>query len=154
MPNLKWSSLSSMQLGRYAEYYAKMELTSYGFDVYTSEVDDHGVDFVAKALGGSKYYEIQVKSVRDYNYVYIPKSKMPELTDVRLVCYMHFLDGNLPDVFIIPATAWSEPDAVLVNREYDKPGQTSDKEWGINISRKNYHLLDKYKIDIQLPEMK
>ena len=28
--------------------YAKMEFTSYGYDVYTSEVDDHGVDFVAR----------------------------------------------------------------------------------------------------------
>ena len=52
MPNTKWSELSAMQLGRYAEYYAKMEFTSYGFDVYTSEVDDHGVDFIAKSKDG------------------------------------------------------------------------------------------------------
>ncbi len=43
MPNLNWSQLNHLQLGRYAEYYAKMEFASYGFDVYTSEVDDHGV---------------------------------------------------------------------------------------------------------------
>ena len=61
-----------MQVGRYAEYYAKMEFTSYGFDVYTSEVDDHGVDFVAKNLSG-EYFEIQVKSVRNDNYVFIHK---------------------------------------------------------------------------------
>ncbi len=48
MPNMKWSELSSVQLGQYGEYYAKMEFTSYGYDVYTSEVDDHGVDFVAR----------------------------------------------------------------------------------------------------------
>lgn len=46
MPNMKWSKLSYMQLGQYGEYYAKMEFTSYGSDVYTSEIDDHGVDFV------------------------------------------------------------------------------------------------------------
>jgi hypothetical protein len=40
--------LTGLQLGRYAEYYAKMEFASYGFEVYTSEVDDHGVDFVVK----------------------------------------------------------------------------------------------------------
>ena len=48
MPNTSWSNLNHMQLGKYAEYYAKMEFTSYGYDVYTSEVDDHGVDFVAR----------------------------------------------------------------------------------------------------------
>ena len=70
MPNTKWSELSAMQLGRYAEYYAKMEFTSYGFDVYTSEVDDHGVDFIAKSKDGI-YFEVQVKSVRNDNYVFI-----------------------------------------------------------------------------------
>ena len=48
MPDTNWSKLNKLQLGRYAEYYAKMEFTSYGFEVYTSEVDDHGIDFIAK----------------------------------------------------------------------------------------------------------
>lgn len=48
MPNKKRSELNGLQLGRYGEYFAKMELASYGFDVYTSEVDDHGIDFVVR----------------------------------------------------------------------------------------------------------
>jgi len=153
MPNLKWSELSPLQLGRYAEYYAKMEFASYGYEVYTSEVDDHGVDFVVKVPGTAKFYEVQVKSVRDYGYVFISKSKMPVLTSHRLVCHMHFIDGQLPDVFVIPATAWAEPNAVLVERNYDKPGQTSKPEWGISLSKKNYSLLDPYKADIKLKEI-
>ena len=66
-----------MQLGRYGEYYAKMEFTSYGFDVYTSEVDDHGIDFIAKGKDDN-YYEVQVKSVRNDNYVFIRKDKLDE----------------------------------------------------------------------------
>jgi hypothetical protein len=139
-----------MQLGKYAEYYAKMEFASYGYEVYTSEVDDHGVDFVAKLPGENRYYEVQVKSVRDYGYIYMAKSKMPELSEDRLVCYLHFIDGQLPDVFVIPATAWENPNAVLVDRKYDKPGQKSEPEWGINISKKNYNLLDEYKADCWL----
>ena len=54
MSNTNWSELSYLQLGRYAEYYAKMEFSSYGYDVYTSEVDDHGVDFVAKNTEASQ----------------------------------------------------------------------------------------------------
>ena len=64
MPNTNWSKLSHLQLGRYAEYYAKMEFASCGYDVYTSEVDDHGVDFVARNPVDGQYYEIQVKSIR------------------------------------------------------------------------------------------
>ena len=154
MPNTNWSILNHLQLGRYAEYYAKMEFASYGFEVYTSEVDDHGVDFVAKLPGENRYYEVQVKSVRDYGYIYMAKSKMPELSEDRLVCYLHFIDGQLPDVFVIPATAWENPNAVLVDRKYDKPGQKSEPEWGINLSKKNYNLLDKYKADCWLKERK
>lgn len=152
MPNTIWSKLNHLQLGRYAEYYAKMEFASYGFEVYTSEVDDHGVDFIAKLPGKNRFFEVQVKSVRDYGYIYMSKSKMPELSENRLVCYLHFIDGQLPDVFVIPAIAWSTPNAVLVDRKYDKPGQKSEPEWGINISKKNYHLLDEYKADRWLKE--
>lgn len=152
MPNTNWSKLNHLQLGRYAEYYAKMEFASYGFEVYTSEVDDHGVDFVAKIPGENKFYEVQVKSVRDYGYIYMAKSKMPELSADRLVCYLHFIDGKLPDVFVIPAVAWKNPNAVLVDRKYDKPGQKSEPEWGINISKKNYDLLADYRADNWLKE--
>ncbi len=54
MPDTNWSKLNKLQLGRYAEYYAKMEFASYGFEVYTSEVDDHGIDFIAKEKNGKK----------------------------------------------------------------------------------------------------
>lgn len=152
MPNTKWSMLSHMQLGRYAEYYAKMEFASYGFEVYTSEVDDHGVDFIAKLPKGNRFYEVQVKSVRDYGYIYMAKSKMSELSENRLVCYLHFIDGQLPDVFVIPASAWKKPNAVLVDRKYDKPGQKSEPEWGINISKKNYDLISEYRAENWLQE--
>ena len=83
MPSTQWSNLNTLQIGRYAEYYAKMEFSSYGWEVYTSEVDDHGVDFAAKSPIGNKFYEVQVKSVRNLTtYVYIPKSKMV-LSDIK-----------------------------------------------------------------------
>ena len=145
MPNLKWSQLSSLQLGRYAEYYAKMEFTSYGFEVYTSEVDDHGVDFVAKHDG--EFYEVQVKAVRQDSYVYIQKKKIV-MSEKFLICYMRFTDDLLPDVYIFPSTVWSSPNALFVDRPYDKPGQKSKPEYGISYNKKNAHLLEQYKANL------
>ena len=79
---------------------------------------------------------------------------MKELTPHRLVCYLHFLEDKLPDVFVIPSTAWKEPNEVLVHRKYKKPGQTSKPEYGINISRKNELLLDPYCVEKQLRRIK
>lgn len=144
MPNMKWSELNHMQLGQYGEYYAKMEFTSYKYDVYTSEVDDHGVDFIAQNIKTGEFFEVQVKSILKGNYAFIKKDKLC-LNKHHLVCFLHFIDGELPKVYIIPATAWKTPNAVLVNRNYNKEGQKTKPEWGINYSAKNAYLLDKYK---------
>ena len=144
MPNLNWSGLNHLQLGRYAEYYAKMEFASYGYDVYTSEVDDHGVDFVAKGPD-DRFVEVQVKATRG-SYVFIQQDKI-KLDDSHLVCYMRFTDGALPEVYLIPATVWSAPNGVFVSHDYDKPGQSSKPEWGINYSEKNRHLLEPYRAE-------
>ena len=78
---------------------------------------------------------------------------MPELSDDRLVCYLRFVDEQLPEVFVIPSVAWTMPNEVLVDRKYDKPGQKSKPEWGINLSKKNYNLLSSYRAEIKLKEI-
>ena len=142
MPNMNWSELSSLQLGRYAEYYAKMEFASYGFEVYTSEVDDHGVDFIVKA--GNNYYEIQVKGTRNNNTVNIPKTKMDVNDANRLVCYIRFINAILPDVYVIPATAWQTPNGIIAEHNYGNEGQTSTPEWSIQYSQKNKSQIECY----------
>ena len=143
MPKTNWSELSPLQLGRYAEYYAKMEFTSYGFDVYTSEVDDHGVDFVAKKSG--VFYEVQVKSIRKDSYMFIRKDKLV-LDDRHLICYLRFIDGQLPEVYVFPATVFLSPDGSLfTSRDYD--GLKSAPEYGVNMNKKNYEKMQQYRIE-------
>jgi hypothetical protein len=146
MPNTDWSKLSSLQLGRYAEYFAKMEFASYGLEVYTTEVDDHGVDFIVKDKNG-RFCEIQVKSLRGKGYVFMPKSKFDINNKNLYLTLLVFENGKLPDIFLIPAEAWRVPNEVFVDRNYDKPGQKSAPEYGINISQKNYDILEIFKFE-------
>ena len=146
MPNLNWSRLDHLQLGRYAEYYAKMEFTSYGYEVYTSEVDDHGVDFVAKAPDGV-FLEVQVKAVRNRNYTCIKKDKII-LDDKHIVCYLRFVDGAMPEFFVFPATVWQAPNAVFADYDFIKTGGKSKPEWGIKYSARNAVLLENYRADV------
>lgn len=73
-----WTRLNRLQLGKYAEYLAKMEFVLHGCDVFTSEVDDHGIDFVVRTRAG-RHYDVQVKSYRPASnkYVFLQKSKFP-----------------------------------------------------------------------------
>ena len=143
MPNTNWSELNHMQLGRYAEYYAKMEFASYGFDVYTSEVDDHGVDFVAKAKSGT-FYEIQVKAVRDLNAIFMTKDKWDINSERLYLALLLFTDEMLPEVYLIPAKAWRQENGLLYEKDY--VGMKSKPEYGLRLSKKNLPLLEKYQI--------
>lgn len=156
--DIKWSELNNIQLGRYAEYYAKMAFTAHGFYVFSAEVDDHGVDFVVRPSAGNRYYEVQVKSVRNFTYAYITKNKMSlddkndPLPENRLVCYLRFVDGCEPEIYLIPAAAWKQPNEIFKDRRYD--GLKSKPEWGISISKKHLPKLEEYRFDKAAAELK
>jgi len=76
MERFNWARLNHLQLGRYAEYLVKMEFTLWGFSVFTSEVDDRGIDFVVRT-NDSRHYDVQVKSIRGLNYIFFPKHSFP-----------------------------------------------------------------------------
>lgn len=138
-----WSKLNRIQIGRYAEYYAKMEFTLYDFDVYTTEVDDKGIDFVVRR-DSQVYFDIQVKSVRGYNYIYMRKEVF-QLSQNLLLAVFIFEDGSEPTPFLIPSTVWKNPDNVFVSRDYENG--KSKPEWGINLSKKNLNRLDEYSFE-------
>jgi hypothetical protein len=69
-----WSSLNRLQRGTYGEYFAKMEFAMYGFEIYTAEVDDRGIDFIVRRPRGD-FLEVQVKTVTGTNLAYVNADK-------------------------------------------------------------------------------
>ena len=53
----QWGHLNRMQLGCYGEYVAKLAFARHGFEVFTPEVDDRGVDFAIRRDG--RFYRVQ-----------------------------------------------------------------------------------------------
>lgn len=139
----QWNALNNQQLGTYTEYFVKMELTMYGFEVYSTEVDDRGIDFIARKHG-EPFIEIQVKSLRKYGYVFMQKTKFEIRKNVYLALGLMF-EHEAPRLFLIPATTWLKPNEVFVERTYE--GLKSAPEWGVNISRKNMAALEKYRFE-------
>src|SRR6185369_12911720 len=117
MEKYDWKILSALQVGKYAEYYSKMEFTMHGFHVFSSEVDDHGIDYVVKGKSGD-YIEIQVKSLRGKGYIFIQKAKMPDLKTNRLISVVLFNQGKLPELYLIPSLEWEKTNELLVSRDY------------------------------------
>jgi len=140
MRNYKWSKLNHLQIGQYAEYYVKMEFTLAGFDVYTAEVDDKGIDFVIRK-DKNTYYDIQVKTVRGFNYIFLLKEKFV-LRKNLYAAIVIFIEGKPPKLYLIPSLVWSNPNGLFVSRDYE--GKKSNPEWGINLAKKYIPLLKEY----------
>src|SRR5687767_342672 len=147
---LQWSRLNHLQVGRYAEYLAKMEFTLCGFDVYTSEVDDKGIDFVVRR-DPAAYFDIQVKSLRGPGYVFFRKDCF-ELRANLFAALALFQDGRMPNLYLIPSLTWQAPNKIFVNRDY--VGKKSLPEWGLNISRKNLSALEPHRFAVAVERLR
>lgn len=115
----------------------------YGFQVYGTEVDDRGIDFVAR-LERETFIEVQVKSLRSTGYVFMQKEKFLLSEHLYLALGLLF-DGQPPDLYLIPSLVWKQSNAIFVSREYE--GLKSKPEWGLNISKKNMPLLENYRFE-------
>ena len=140
-----WKNLNKQQVGAYAEYFFKMELTMHGFQVYSTEVDDRGIDFVARRETGP-FIELQVKSLRGMGYVFMQKTKFPLRQNTYLALCL-FTEGKEPDLFLVPSTAWLTPNSLFADRNYDGEGMKSKPEWGLNVSQKNLEALSAFSFE-------
>lgn len=138
-----WSHLNHLQLGRYAEYFTKMHCVLIGLDVYGAEIDDRGIDFVARQEP-DRYWDIQVKSVRKLNYVFMRKDVF-RLRSNLLLALALLEDGRTPDLYLIPALRWAEPDKLFVDRDYND--SASRPEYGLNLSRKRLPELEPFRFE-------
>ncbi|WP_018127936.1 hypothetical protein [Balneola vulgaris] len=140
MSRYNWADLNKQQVGTYSEYFVKMELTMYGFQVYTTEVDDRGIDFIAR-YEHNPFIEVQVKSVRKPGYVFLEKTKF-EIKESLFLALVLLTQGKTPKLYLIPSNVWKSPNSLFKNRDYK--GKKSKPEWGLNLSLKNMVYLEEY----------
>lgn len=147
----KWSSLNTHQVGKYAEYYVKLHLTKYGLDVYTTEVDDKGIDFVLR-INSRKYIDIQVKSVRGRGYIYMTKDKF-QLRDNLYLALIVFIERKEPLFAMIPSMDW-HTDKPSYLTDYDYVDKKSRPEYGIRITKKSIPMImEKYAFKDVIPSV-
>ncbi|MFZ2975670.1 MAG: DUF4365 domain-containing protein [Candidatus Moraniibacteriota bacterium] len=126
--------ISHLQLGKYGEYFAKMEFTKAGFDVYTAEVDDKGIDFIIRK-NESEHYDIQVKSIRNYNYVFMRKEVF-KLRRNLILALVLFEENNVPTLCLVPSLEWKNIKQKFFS-ENDYENKKSKPEWGLKITKNN-----------------
>lgn len=142
-----YEGLHKIAISRIAEYYAKYVLTLNGLDVYTTEVDNKGIDFVVRTNKGS-YYDIQVKSIRypKTSYCFINKDhEWSQLRKNLFLILVVFRSEKEPEIYLIPSTVFETSSEIFKNKSENK-----HPEWGINYSEKNITVFEKYKLEKQV----
>ncbi|MAF82900.1 MAG: hypothetical protein CL797_02210 [Chromatiales bacterium] len=144
----EWSELNNQQKGTYGEYLAKMEFTMYGLSVFTAEVDDRGIDFVARNKGGM-HFDVQVKTITGKNYTYISESKFH---NIDVVCLVVLKEHSEPTIYLLKASDWSKDKSGLLN--YKHYPNSKEPEYGINFTKKRVEHIQKYKFDNVISSLK
>lgn len=139
-----WSHLTKLQLGRYAEYFVRMELMLRGGDVFAPELDDRGVDFALRLPSGA-FRLIQVKSTRKLAPVFISQSKMP-LEDNFWIALVLMRDSASPEIFLIPSVSWQSASDLF--KPYVGGKIKTWKEWHLTLSAKTLPLLEPFRLDV------
>jgi hypothetical protein len=95
-------------------------------------------------------FEVLVKSIRrPTEYVLIQKKHM-DIEQRNFYVALVIFSGNVePEVFLIPATAFRQPNDLFRDRPHYKV-----PEYGMNTSNKNMPILNMYKFDTQIAKFK
>ena len=145
-----WSSLNNQQVGKYGEYITKMRFVQSGCDVFGSEVDDRGIDFVLRIPGSPpSHYDIQVKTVRASNsYVFMHKSKFP-LESWRWLALVRLVPSI--EVYLLPSLLWKSDNRPSCLKDRDYINLKSKPEWGLDIRSRTWDELQLFSFEQQIP---
>lgn len=126
-----WRGLGTLQVGLLGEHLVWFEFARRGLNVYTPAVDDHGVDFLV-AMPAGRLASVQVKTSRDFSYVFLRKDRFQLEPDAFLALVV-LVQQEAPRLYLIPSQAWETPEDPFVSRDF--VGKKSPPEWGVKLSR-------------------
>src|SRR5438034_3501282 len=104
MLKTSYKHLNNIQKGSFAEAYAKMAFTLEGFEVYTTEYDDRGIDFVIRNKEG-RFFSVQVKATGGSASPFIYAEKFEASPDF-LLCAVRLVEGEMPELYLARGTDW------------------------------------------------
>lgn len=143
----QWRPMSTIKVGRFGKYLAKQKLARLGLDIFPDGLPGHDADIVVRSRDGSRYFDIQVRTLRRWgNYFFITENEFPQ-KDGAYLALVVLLEESEPRYCLLPQSAWGEGHPKYLAR-YDYLGRKSRPEYGIRMSEKvMQELLRNYRMD-------
>jgi len=139
------NKITHLHTGKIGELIGKAKFIEYGFDVYSTEVDDKGIDFIV-CNKRREYFEIQVKTTNK-NYMFMKKEVFVPKDNLYLLLVI--LDNDkLPMFSLIPSLEWTKLDRPNFLKDRLFENLKSKPEYGILINDKYIPLIkEKYSFE-------
>ena len=144
-----YKHLNTVQKGSFAEAYAKMAFTLEGFEVYTTEYDDRGIDFVIRNSAG-RFYSVQVKATVPTVNPFIYESKFIDSEDF-LVCAVRLREGSEPEIYLACGCDWGEGSDCL---HHNESGGNTGPYYEIRFSDKYQQALERHSFQVYIERLK
>lgn len=137
--------ITHLNTGKIGELIGKAEFIKYGFDVYSTEVDDKGIDFIV-CNKKREYFEIQVKTTNK-NYMFMRKDVFQPKDNLYLLLII--LEENTKPIFnLIPSFEWLKDDKPIFLKDRLYTDKKSKPEYGILINDKYIpQIIEKYSFE-------
>ncbi|MDD2720102.1 MAG: hypothetical protein PHH47_02190 [Gallionella sp.] len=117
------------------------------FLIFSSEVDDRGIDFVARREDG-KHFDVQVKTITGNNYTFVKESKF---SSALLVCLIVLRESRPPAAYLFTRSDWDSPtDGLLEKHSFPN---ASEAEFGIHLAEKRAEVLAKFELRARLSQL-
>ena len=131
MLKTNYDHLNAVQKGSFGEAYAKMAFTLEGFEVYSAEYDDRGIDFVVRNVQG-RFFLVQVKLTDLSSNPFIKEAKF-SASDGFIFCAVRILNGELPTIYLARGSEWA---AGWKHLHYNKDGGRSGAYYEMRFAAK------------------
>jgi hypothetical protein len=132
-----WTALDNKKLEICAKYFAMLEFVALDYKVFEPESDHTGVDFIARRTDGL-CLKLQVVPIRQSSIILKRKCswKLRGSDPHIYAMILLFINGILPEPFLIPALAWKFPNDLLI--------KDTDQKLNLKLDNRSIRLLEKY----------
>lgn len=139
-------NINKIQLNNMAVNLVMQAFIDQGFNIEKTTIPAAEVDFIAVSTDGKLYLKIKVRAISQIgSYIFCLKKRF-NIEDPHLYMAVIYLPGKEEkEIYLIPANEWGTNTYPFKGKDYNKPGQSSQPEWGISFSMKAKDAMENYR---------
>lgn len=122
------------------------ELEKYELDVQATHEKAMDIDILA-SLQNETVLKIVVRYLSpDSRYTFVPQRKFDVNDNYLFMAVLYDSGHGRREVYLLPASSWKRREEHFSTKNYDKPGQISEPEYGITFSEKTIEDISSYRL--------